>query len=119
MTKWVRIDANYLTNPKLLRAGADGTLMHLASVLYLAEHDIGDGLLPVEALSIVGAWAHVPKPEPVAKRLVTVRLWHIDTARAGYLVHDFDVLNGDRSEAAQARDRKRRERERRALRSVT
>jgi len=114
MARWVRIDVDYLSNPKLLRAGTSATLLHLASVLYLGQHDIDDGVLPAQALPVVGAMARVRNVRRVGQALITQGLWV--ALDEGVLVHDYDELNGELSEAARARDRKRRERERTRLR---
>lgn len=112
-TSWVRLDTGYFTNPKVLRAGNDGALLHLAAICYLGAHELDHGVLPAEALDLVAAGARVKNPTKVAARLIDCNLWHIvDT---GYLIHHYDVMNGENSEAAAARRRQRKRRaERRA-----
>jgi len=109
--QWVRIDTAYLWNPKVRRAGRDGALLHLAAILYLGAHRIDSGLLPPEALPVIAPSAYVSRVDPVVARLVKVGLWHPDLS-GGFLVHDYDELNGLSSEAWRDRDRRRRERER-------
>ena len=113
---WVRIDARYLANPKVRRAGFDGALMHLAAICYLGEHGVEDGFLPTEAVPVLAplALANGVDPAPVVDRLVRSGLWHPAARRGGYVVHDFDEFNGAKSEASAARRRKRRQRERAA-----
>jgi len=108
-TQWVRIDAGYLRNPKVRRVGRDGALLHLSAILYLGEHRIDSGLLPPEALDVITPPAYLRRPDATIARLVKAGLWHPDMS-GGFLVHDYDELNGEASEAA--RDRYRRARER-------
>lgn len=110
--QWVRIDTAYLRNPKVLRSGRDGAVLHLAAILYLGEHRIDTGLLPPEAVELVVRDAGLRRPEQVIDALVKAGLWHTDTLGGGYLVHDYGETNGAQSEAGQDRERKRRERER-------
>lgn len=109
-TQWVRLDVGYLRNPKVLAVGRDGAVVHLAAILYLGEHRIDSGLLPPEALDLVVHAAGVRRPEPVVAALVKAGLWH-PRSSGGYLVHDYSETNGAASEAAAARERKRRWRE--------
>lgn len=113
-TQWVRLDVQYLRNPKVRRVSEAGVLLHLAAILYLGGHRIDTGLLPPEALPLVAVDARVParRVEVVVGELVKAGLWHPETLGGGYLVHDYDETNGAASEAAAARDRKRRWRER-------
>lgn len=113
-SQWVRIDVGYLRNPKVRRVGRDATLMHLASVLYLGGHRIDDGLLPPEALPFVTGEAFLRKPDDAIAALVEHGLWVPTPDGAGFVVHDYDETNGAASEAAAARDRKRRWRDRHA-----
>lgn len=111
-SQWVRIDCGYLTNPKIRRVSRDAVDLHLAGILYLGGHRIDTGLLPPEALEIVALNARLRRVEPVVAELVKHGLWHPATD-GGYVVHDYAETNGDASEAAAARDRKRRWKERR------
>lgn len=115
--QWVRIDVDYLANPKVRRAGRDGALLHLAAIGYLAAHELDDGLLPAEAPPVLAPLAYVKSAEPVIARLAAAGLWH-PSMDGGYVVHDYDAMNGSRSEAAAARRRKRAERDRSRLRSI-
>jgi len=112
-TQWVRLDVGYFSNPKVLRAGRDAALMHLAAICYLGAHERDDGVLPAEAVNVLGKLVKVTRPGEVAERLVKHSLWH--NADGDYLVHDYDVTNGGRSEAAAARERQRRRREKQRL----
>lgn len=109
---WVRIDTAYLRNPKVVRAGRDAAVLHLASILYLGEHRIETGLLPPEALPFIVHDAGLRRPDPAIAALVKAGLWHPDALGGGYLVHDYGETNGEASASAAAKDRKRRWRER-------
>jgi hypothetical protein len=108
--QWVRLDVAYFSNPKVLRAGKDAALMHLAAVCYLGAHEMDDGILPAEAVPVLAALVRVQRPGEVVDRLMKHGLWH-RADDGGYIIHDYDVMNGARSEAAAAR---RRQRDRRA-----
>ena len=45
-TRWVRLDADYFRNPKVLAAGRDGRDLHLASICWMEGKDQLDGLIP-------------------------------------------------------------------------
>lgn len=109
-THWVRIDAGYFSNPKVLRAGRDGAVLHLAAICYLARHDLDDGLLPVEAVDLLALDAGVRRVEQVVASLVKAGLWHGGDYGGDYLVHDYDALNGNRSAAYREKQRSRRRR---------
>jgi hypothetical protein len=106
-SSWIRVDCGYFRNPKIVRAGPDAALLHLAAVCYLGEHNIGDGLLPGEMIDRLGADVGIRRSrevELVVERLVKCSLWHPGDA-GGFIVHDYDTTNGDKSEAAAARRR--------------
>ena len=108
-SQWVRIDVGYLTNPKIRRAGRDAALLHLAAVCYLGAHENENGLLPPEALELLAPQCYIRHVEPVIERLVKNGLWH-PSLDGGFLIHDYDLLNGAKSEAAGARRRQRKRR---------
>ena len=109
-THWVRLDVGYFTHPKILRAGTDGALLHLAAICYLGGHQIENGVLPAEAVDTLAKSVRVRHPDQVVTRLVKCGLWHEHDR--DWLIHDYDVTNGAASEAWRDRDRKRRERDR-------
>jgi hypothetical protein len=111
---WVRLDTGYFSNPKILRAGTDGALLHLAAICYLGAHELDSGVLPAEALELVASSVRVKRPHDVVRRLVDGALWH--THEGGWLIHHYDVMNGENSEAAAARRRKQAQRKRDAKR---
>lgn len=106
--QWVRLDVGYFTNPKILRAGPDGALLHLAAICYLGAHEIDDGVLPAEAVTGLAGSVGVRHPDTVVGRLVKHGLWHEHDR--DWLIHHYDVMNGENSEAAAARHRQRKRR---------
>lgn len=107
---WVRLDTGYFTNPKILRAGSDASLLHLAAICYLGSHELDAGVLPAEAVDLVASSVRIKRPNDVVARLVAQGLWHDHPD--GWLVHHYDVMNGENSEAAAARRRQRTRRAR-------
>ena len=107
---WVRLDTGYFTNPKVLRAGTDAALLHLAAICYLGAHQLNSGVLSVEAVDLLVSTVRLRKRDAVVAQLVAVGLWHEQPD--GWQVHHYDLMNGDSSEAASARRRQREKRER-------
>lgn len=107
---WVRLDVGYFSNRKVLRAGPDAALLHLAAICYLGAEEDEVGILPAEYIEVLAKLTKIRQPAPVVERLVKQGLWH-EADHGDYLVHDYDVMNGARSEAAAARGRKRRQRD--------
>lgn len=108
--QWVRVDVAYFRNPKILRVGTEGALLHLAAILYLGEHRRDTGLLPSEAVALIIRDVGVRRADVVVASLVRHGLWHEEPVGGGYVVHDYGETNGAESEAALDRERKRRER---------
>jgi hypothetical protein len=104
--QWVRLDVGYFSNPKVLRAGRDAAMLHLAAVCYLGAHELDDGILPAEAVQPLVSLVRVSRSGETLDRLVKCGLWH-RADDGGFIVHDYDVMNGARSEAAAARQRQR------------
>ena len=95
-SQWVRLDVDYLTNPKMLAVGTDGVLLHLATILWCADHET-DGRVPKSALPVLGALAGVKSPARVANRLADAGLYVANGD--GWHLHDFERMNGSESEA--------------------
>lgn len=110
---WVRLDVGYFTNPKILRAGTDGALLHMAAICYLGAHELDYGVLPAEAVGTLAESVRVRRPDVVIAVLVKHGLWHEHDR--DWLIHDYDTTNGIRSEgyAARIRQRRRRDKQRR------
>ena len=108
---WVRLDAGYLSNPKIKRAGVDAALLHLAAIGYLGQHQDPIGIVPAETVDDLVRLVKLKRPAATIALLVKHGLWHERDA-GDYLVHDWETTNGQRSEGWQARERKRAQRAR-------
>ena len=115
---WVKVEQSYLRHPKVARLSPEAKLLHLASILWTAEH-LQDGYVPATALR------QLCDDVPIASRwrrhyavaLVSAGLW--DEVEDGWIVHDFDEHNHSSTRAvveqerAATRERVRRYRKRR------
>lgn len=116
---WVKIDTGYLTHPKILGLHPQAQMLHLASILWTAEH-LTDGYVPVIALRslcdravIAPRWA-----SDRAHKLVDRGLW--DVAPGGWHVHDFETHNRTSTREFVERERElARERQRASRGNVT
>lgn len=112
----MRIDTQYLTNPKVLAAGHYAALLHIAAICWAGEHET-DGHIPRSALPtlLTQAGVHGAGAKLLAARaVVDAGLWA--EKDDGWVLHDFDVMNGSASPGARSRElwreRQRRYRER-------
>ena len=91
-TRWARVDLTYLRNPKIRGLPAECVLLHLASILYCAEH-LTDGHIPIISLTELGHSANI-SPYWVRRRvrcLVDRGLW-IESPD-GWTLHGFEDTN--------------------------
>lgn len=84
---WVRLDAGFPTNPKVialleLKEGHRAAFVYICSLTYAGQHGT-DGLIRVSALPFI----HGRRAD--AQRLVQVRLWH-DYPDGGWLINGWD-----------------------------
>jgi hypothetical protein len=110
--RWVRIDCDYLSNPKVLAAGRDARDLHLASILYVGQHEL-DGLIPAQAVpQLVRALGVRPH---VIEALTAAGLWVPNGGATfelpGYLERNPSKETRER-ERVRWRENKRRQRER-------
>lgn len=110
-SRWVRLDVNYFSHPKVLAAGRDGRDLHLAAICYSAHHRT-DGHLAPEVMNTILLSAGVKQNAidlAVAAGLLTPN-------GHGWVVHDFLDHQESREEGLAAAERARaggRERQRR------
>jgi hypothetical protein len=93
--RWVKLDVAYFGHPKLLGLHDKGKLLHVASILWTAEH-LTDGYVPERALSELSARVelHPSKRRAMARNLVERGLWdEVPPPRGGWIVHDFAEHN--------------------------
>jgi hypothetical protein len=103
------LDVGYFLNRKILRAGRDAALLHLAAICYLGSEESAHGVLPSQAVHALVQLTKTRRSAHVIEQLVKCELWH-PTGGGDFIVHDWDVTNGGKSEAAYARDRQRKRR---------
>ena len=102
---YVFVHTGYLRHPKLVGLNDSAKLLHLASILWTAEHQT-DGYVPTTALrqlhddaGIARRWRH-----DAVTKLVERGLW--DALTDGYHVHNFEQHN--RSSTREVVDANRR-----------
>ena len=98
---WVKLDDQFLNNPKVVRAGKDGRLLYLASLLYCGGQ-LTDGNIPREALNLLAGMADIDNGKACGKRLLEVGLW--EETPEGYCIHDYLKYNPTREEALALRE---------------
>lgn len=115
---FVFISTSYLRHPKLAGIGHAAKLLHLASILWTAEH-LTDGYLPPNALDqlVFDLRLARNKRSILCRSLIDHGLW--DELPVGWRVHDFEqwnrsstreVVEANRAAAAE-RQRRHRARE--------
>lgn len=83
---WVKLDDDFFSNPKVIKAGRDARDLYLAALCF-CNRGLTDGFIPEEALRRLAADADIDDPRTHAERLVEVGLWlH---AEGGYQVHAY------------------------------
>jgi len=114
-SRWVRLDVDYFTNPKIMGLHPDARALHLASICWSAGQ-LTDGQIENRSLTYLGQIAHID-PKWVrrrARQLVDRGLWVITSA--GWVIHDFETMNPQamrkmvESEREKWREQKRRQR---------
>lgn len=111
--RWAKVDVGYLSHPKLLGLPPPAKLLHLASILWTAEH-LTDGYVPARALLELSRSVptHSRHTRGYVQQLVDRALWDVVPEPAGgWIVHDFADHNASSTRAAvekareQTRDR--------------
>ena len=98
MVAWARIDDKYFSNPKVIEAGPEGRLLHLASIVYAAGHT--GGTIPPSVLPLLAVHCSIKRISPVVAQLVALELWDVLPDGAGWQIHDFTVYNPDKDDQA-------------------
>lgn len=114
---FVFVQTSYLRHPKIVGLHERAVLLHLASILWTAEH-LTDGYVPVTALRSLCDEAGIGARwrDHRVRDLVSRQLW--DELPEGWHVHDFEDWNRSSTRAvvesnrAAAVERQRRHRER-------
>lgn len=95
---WVKIDDQFPTHPKAIKAGLEARMLFITSLCYSANH-LTDGFVTQEVTPLLTAMSQISNGDNAVKRLVEVGLW--DVCEGGYTIHDFLVYNpnGDKIKA--------------------
>jgi hypothetical protein len=91
-TRWVRLDVDYLQNPKIRALSKDARWLHLASILYTGSQ-LTDGQIADRSVTYVGQTADIAArwTRRRASELEAAGLWVPNDG--GWTLHDFDVMN--------------------------
>jgi hypothetical protein len=81
---FAKIDANWPSHPKAIKAGSKGRDLYIAGLCYCRRH-LTDGFIPREALSTLQPG--LKSPSAVATLLVRLHLWEQRTD--GFVIHDY------------------------------
>lgn len=98
---FVRLDDQWLENPKVAQAGTLAAHLYSAGITYSNRH-LADGFVPAGILNRLCDWSGVTEHEvPVtnqqlAERLVTHGLW--TETEGGWLIHDYFDFQPSRAE---------------------
>lgn len=98
---WVKLDDDFFSNPKVIRAGRDARDLYLAALCF-CNRGLTDGIVPAEALRRLAADAEIGDWVAAADRLVAVGLW--EGCAEGYLVHDYLEYQPSRERVQQTRE---------------
>ena len=99
MVAWARIDDHYFSNPKVIEAGPEGRLLHLASIVYAAGHTGGN--IPPSVLPLLAVHCGIKRIKPVVDRLVALNLWEPLPDADGWQIHDYTDFNPDKDDKAE------------------
>ena len=89
---WLRIDDQFASHPKLLKAGPFATVLQIRALCYASQY-LTDGFLPSEAVDMLCTDLPV-KPESWGTYMVSVELWELN--EGGFKIHDYLVYNPTR-----------------------
>lgn len=95
---WFKLDDQFFSHPKVLRAGPDATLLYISGGCYAAKH-LTDGLIPKCAVPTLTT---LTRPQKLADQLVHVGLWH--ELSDDYEMHDYLRYNPSRHEIESRRE---------------
>lgn len=97
---WAKLDDQFPTHPKVMRAGPEAAWLFVAGLCYAAQH-LTDGMIPKCAVNTL-----VPaRGARLAQTLVKVGLW--EELADDYVIHDYLAYNPSRDEVVTERERKK------------
>jgi len=83
---WVKIDDQFFSHPKVLRAGRDARDLYLAALTYCARF-LTDGFVQEESLGQLASLAGIEDVTASVTALLTCDMW--ETCKGGYRIHDY------------------------------
>lgn len=91
-SRYARVDTGYFSNPKIVDLTQYAKLLHLASILYCAEH-LTDGAVTPAALRVCADRVGIRRDRRTQRctELVAAGLW-VETCD-GWTLHDFVDMN--------------------------
>jgi hypothetical protein len=94
---WAKIDDHYFSNPKVIEAGPEGRLLHLASIVYAAGNTSGN--IPPSVLPLLAVHCGIKRIKPVVDKLVALGLWDpLPDDYPGWQIHDYTEFNPDKDD---------------------
>lgn len=87
---WVKIDDQFPTHPKVMRAGLEARALYVTALCYCAQH-LTDGFVTVEVTPLLTAMSQISNGDDALKKLVEVGLFEV--CEGGYLIHDYLIYN--------------------------
>lgn len=98
---WVKLDDQFMRNPKVVAAGRDARDLYLAGLCYSAGN-LTDGFIPENALRMLAAEADISNAKRAVTALVREGLWV--QADDGFHVHDYLTYNPTRESVLATRE---------------
>ena len=99
-TRWVRLDVDYMTNPKVTAAGLGGQRLHLTSILWSARH-LTDGHVPMSTIAAICRESSTKSA--TVDRVICAGLWVPNGD--GFVIHDYTKMQDTRAEVERQRER--------------
>lgn len=99
MSRWVRLDADYFSNPKAEHAGLHGRALHLASICWSGQH-LQDGLIPGHMVRKLCGLAGVNRQ--AVDKVVDAGLWL--PLGSNFQLKDFTDFNQSRAQHDRERE---------------
>lgn len=98
---WVKIDDQFPTHPKVIRAGLEARALFITSLCYSANH-LTDGFVTAEVTPLLTAMSQISNGDVAVEKLVEVGLWEV--CDGGYMIHDYLVYNPNSDKVRAERD---------------
>jgi hypothetical protein len=117
---WVKVDDNFAWHPKVVAAGADALVLHVAAMCYCGRME-NDGRFPAALVPTLSPLVTGPRARKAEARLLDVGMWEVDGPDR--IIHDWLEYQPSRKqkehERAATRERVKRAREKRSSNAVS